>query len=68
MVLAVLAAVRRNILTPEVGRTVYTALALACSAAALWALTRFRAHYDASMLNWRLRRRQRKSVLDNIEF
>ncbi len=68
MVLAVLAAVRRNVLTPQMGRMVYTALALACAATALWALTRFRAHYDASMFNWRLRRRQRKSVLDNIEF
>ena len=68
MVLAVLAAVRRNVLTPQMGRTVYTALALACAATALWALTRFRAHYDASMFNWRLRRRQRKSLLDNIEF
>lgn len=35
---------------------------------AVWAAARLRATYDASMLNWRLARSRRRSVLDDIEF
>ena len=36
---------------------------------AIWAVFKMREVYDSSLLNWRLKRRQRgKSVLDNIDF
>lgn len=47
----------------------YLSLPLAALAAllALWAITRLRAGYDQSLLNWRLKRRQRRaSVLDRL--
>ena len=48
---------------------VYLALAVAAGALALWSIGRMRAVYDSSLLNWRLKRRQRgKSVLDKLEF
>jgi AAA family ATP:ADP antiporter len=64
---ATLFAVGRGLLAPELGRAFYVGLACVCTAIALWAITRFRAHYDASMLNWRLKRRQRKSILSDID-
>lgn len=60
--------VRQGLLALEIGRAIYIGLACVCAVVALWAITRFRAHYDVSMLNWRLKRRQRKSVLEGIEF
>ena len=48
---------------------VYIGLALLASILATWAIIRVRATYDTSMLNWRLKRRQRgASVLDKLEF
>jgi hypothetical protein len=67
MVLAILAAVRRDSLAPQAGRALYHILAIACAVMALWAITRFRFHYDTSMLNWRLRRRRRRSVLKDLD-
>ncbi|MFQ6015463.1 MAG: Npt1/Npt2 family nucleotide transporter [Anaerolineae bacterium] len=64
---ATLFAVRQNLLTPRVGRALYFGLACACTGIGLWAITRFRAHYDASMLNWRLKRRKRVSVLADLD-
>ena len=47
-----------------------TALAVAALAAAgaVWASLRARSAYGASLLNWRLARSRRKSVLDGIDF
>jgi ATP/ADP translocase len=48
---------------------VYIGAALLASVVATWAIARVRATYDTSMLNWRLKRRQRgASVLDKLEF
>ena len=44
-------------------------IAVVGAVVAIWAVFRMRAAYDSSMLNWRLKRRQRgSSVLDGIEF
>lgn len=55
-------------LSPERGVTIYLGVGLACALVAVWAITRFRATYDASMLNWRLKRRKRGSPLDDLQF
>ncbi len=48
---------------------IYLAVAVLLGLLAIWATIRTRAEYDASMLNWRLKRRQRgSSVLDKLEF
>jgi len=47
----------------------YLAIAVVASIGAIWAVFRLRATYDTSLLNWRLKRRQRgKSMLSDIEF
>lgn len=47
----------------------YLAIAVLASVGAIWAVFRLRATYDTSLLNWRLKRRQRgKSMLSDIEF
>ena len=47
---------------------VYVGVAVAASCIAIWAGFRTRARYDESMLDWRLSRSRRKSVLTGIEF
>jgi MFS family permease len=47
---------------------IYLGLAGVASLVALWAATRLRATYDESLLNWRLARSRRKSILDGIDF
>lgn len=64
---ATLLAVRQSLLTQAVGRALYFSLACVCTGIALWAITRFRVHYDTSMLNWRLKRRKRRSVLTDLD-
>ncbi|MHB8619395.1 MAG: hypothetical protein ACYDAG_07485 [Chloroflexota bacterium] len=45
----------------------YLGLAVAAGALALWSIIRMRRVYDASLLNWRLKRRQRSSdLLDRL--
>jgi hypothetical protein len=47
----------------------YLWLVVAGGVLAVWAIYQMRGVYDSSLLNWRLKRRQRgASVLDNIEF
>ncbi len=47
----------------------YLGAALAATLGALWAILQMRRVYDSSLLNWRLKRRQRgASVLDKLEF
>jgi ATP/ADP translocase len=43
-------------------------IATLAAAGAVWAAVRARSAYDASLLNWRLARSRRKSVLDGIDF
>jgi ATP/ADP translocase len=46
---------------------IYLGIAFAFSGTALWAVFRLRKVYDASLLNWRMKRRQRgSSVLDKL--
>ena len=48
---------------------VYLSVGLVTTLGMLWATYRMQKVYDSSLLNWRLKRRQRgKSVLDNIDF
>jgi len=47
---------------------IYLGVATCSAAAGLWSSLRLRAVYDQSLLNWRLARSRRKSVLDGIEF
>lgn len=47
---------------------VYLVVAALVSLGAIWAGFRIRARYDESMLDWRLARARRKSVLSGIEF
>lgn len=68
MIGAVLWGVKYHFFTPSAGRVLYLALSCACVVVSLWAMMRFRATYDVSMLNWRLQRRRRASVLDDLEF
>lgn len=47
----------------------YLAIAVSVSLFALWAVVKMCSVYDRSLLNWRLKRRQRgKSVLDKLDF
>jgi len=47
----------------------YLAAAVATAAVGLWAALRLRAVYDSSLLNWRLKRRERRSsVMDKLQF
>ena len=48
---------------------IYRGLALVCSAWAFWAIMKMRQVYDRSMLDWRLKRRQRGgTVLGKLDF
>ena len=46
----------------------YLTVAALAAAGAVWAALRLRSVYDQSLLNWRLSRSRRKSVLDGIDF
>jgi len=49
--------------------TIYLSIAAAATVAAVWFALKMRGAYDASLLNWRLKRRQRASgVLDKLNF
>ena len=55
-------------LSNESATTAYLVIAAFASAGAAWASLRLRAVYEQSLLNWRLARSRRKSVLDGLEF
>lgn len=48
--------------------TISLVLAGLAAVSAVWAAVRLRSVYDESLLNWRISRSRRKSVLDGIEF
>jgi hypothetical protein len=59
---------RYGILPEGLAQRVYLGTSALAVAVAIWLFTRFRKTYDQSMLNWRLRRRTRKSdVLDKLD-
>ncbi|MBP0017812.1 MAG: hypothetical protein J7647_09670 [Cyanobacteria bacterium SBLK] len=48
---------------------VYLAIAVLTSLFTLWSILQMRKYYDVSLLNWRLKRRQRgQSVIDKLKF
>ncbi len=48
---------------------IYLAAAVAAAIIGLWAALRLRTVYDSSLLNWRLKRRERRSsVMDKLQF
>lgn len=48
---------------------IYLSMSIFAALFAIWAIYKMRQVYDSSLLNWRLKRRQRgKSVLDGLEF
>jgi len=55
-------------LPPGAAQTIYLGLAGLASLGAIWAAFKSRAAYEASLLDWRLARPRRRSVLDGIEF
>jgi AAA family ATP:ADP antiporter len=63
-----LTAAHHNLLDPVLARALYMGVGCICAIVALISIFRFRAHYDTSMLNWRLKRRQRSSVISKLEF
>lgn len=68
MIGAVLWGTKYHLFAPSAGRALYLGLSCACAVVSLWAMMRFRATYDVSMLNWRLQRRRRASALGDLEF
>ena len=56
-------------LSAATGRTIAIGICILCALIALLLVRQFYRHYDASMLNWRLKRRQHgRSVLDHLKF
>ena len=55
-------------LSSEMAITAYLIIAALASLGAVWASLKMRKVYERSLLNWRLARARRKSVLDGLEF
>jgi ATP/ADP translocase len=68
LVLGVLLLVGTNFALAETIVYVYVGMAIVAACVAVWAGFRIRSHYDESMLDWRLARSRRKSVLTGIDF
>lgn len=63
-----LLATDQDVISRETTTIIYLAVAGAAALGAVWATLKLRTVYDKSLLNWRLSRSRRKSVLDGIEF
>src|SRR5262245_10362410 len=57
-----------SILPAQASVIIYLIVATLAAAGAIWAAIRLRSGYEQSLLNWRLARSRRKSMLDGIEF
>ncbi len=68
LLLILLGSIEMGWLAAEVAISIYLGIAVVAAAIAIWASWRIRKVYDESLLNWRLSRSRRKSVLDGIEF
>ena len=68
LVLGLLLLLGSNGTVSQITIYIYMGLAVVASLIAIWAGFRLRARYDESMLDWRLARSRRKSVLTGIEF
>jgi ATP:ADP antiporter, AAA family len=61
-------AAARGLVSHAQGATVAVLIALACGGLALFSGFRLKARYDVTLLNWRLQRRRRQSVLNDLDF
>ncbi len=68
LVLGLLMLVGSNTALAETIVYIYIGMAILAACIAVWAGFRIRARYDESLLDWRLARSRRKSVLTGIEF
>lgn len=68
LVLGVLLLVGPNTAISGIVVYIYIGMAILAAVVAVWAGFRIRARYDESLLDWRLARARRKSVLTGIEF
>jgi ATP:ADP antiporter, AAA family len=57
-----------KLLGEAIGSRLYLVLALLTALGAIWFSVQLRNSYEKSLLNWRLSRSKRKSVLDGLEF
>jgi ATP:ADP antiporter, AAA family len=68
LVLGLLVFIGLRTAASEIMSYIYIGLAVLASLVAIWSAFRLRAKYDESLLDWRLARSRRKSVLTGIEF
>lgn len=68
LVLGLLVLIGVRTAASEMMSYIYIGLAVLASLVAIWSAFRLRARYDESLLDWRLSRSRRKSVLTGIEF
>ena len=68
VILVFLGLEQTGILNQEIGSRLYLILALLTALGAVWFSLRLRDSYEKSLLNWRLTRSKRKSVLDGLKF
>jgi len=68
VLIILLTLVSNNIITSALAITIYLSIALVAALLGIIAFIYLRRVYDTSMLNYRLARSKRKSVLDGIEF
>jgi len=65
---ALLLATEYDLISRETTSVVYLIVAAVAAVISLWAVFQLRRVYEKSLLNWRLSRSRRQSVLDGIEF
>ena len=68
LVLGLLLLAGTNSALAEIVFYIYIGMAIVAACVAVWAGFRIRARYDESLLDWRLARARRKSILTGIEF
>ena len=68
VLIILLALVSKGVITSILAVTIYLSIALVAAVVGIVAFIYLRSVYDTSMLNYRLARSKRKSVLDGIEF
>ncbi|MFN8398906.1 MAG: hypothetical protein U0X74_02740 [Anaerolineales bacterium] len=68
ILIILLALVSNGVITSILAVTIYLSIALVAAVVGIVAFIYLRSVYDTSMLNYRLARSKRKSVLDGIEF
>ncbi|MFP4322462.1 MAG: Npt1/Npt2 family nucleotide transporter, partial [Anaerolineales bacterium] len=58
----------QDVLSRQITTDIYLGIAVVCALGAIYAAYKLRGVYDQSLLNWRLSRSRRKSVLDGLDF